>query len=197
MKVVKNSRQVPSAKDFTSNKNYFDLMYGYLQEISQPALNGNRYIEKKEVSQTKLADVLKITRNTAAKRFKGLIDMGLISYDEESKRYILTYLNRDLATLVPEHTLGLLVDGLSQHSISIFVYLLNRYLANGEKPFDVLMSQLKAWIGISENTTSNNSIVSNVLEVLKALGLVDYELEMRDLKWHINVKVVRNTIRTK
>lgn len=194
MKVAKNSRQVPSVKDVTSNKNYFDLMYGYMQGISQPAMDGSRYVEKKEATQAKLAEALKITRNTAAKRLKGLIDMGLVSYDEELRRYVLVYLNKDLATLVPEHTLELLVDGLSQHSISIFVYLLNRYLANGEKPFDVLMSQMKAWIGISENTTSNNNVVSNVLEILKALGLVDYILEMRDLKWHICVKTVRNTI---
>ena len=30
MKLGKNNRQVPSVKDVTSNKNYYDLMYGYL-----------------------------------------------------------------------------------------------------------------------------------------------------------------------
>ena len=196
MKLGKNNRQVPSVKDVTSNKNYYDLMYGYLQNISEPALDGNRYISKKELSYTKLAEALKITRVTATKRFNGLIDIGLIAYDEEAKRYVLTYLNKDLATLVPEKTLGMLVDGLSQYSISIFVYLLNRYLANGEKPFDVLMLSLKDWIGISVHTTSNNSVITNVLDVLQALGLIKYALEMRDDKWHINVKLVRNTIRT-
>ena len=34
MQIEKNSRQIPSNERYTANKNYSDILYGYLQNIS-------------------------------------------------------------------------------------------------------------------------------------------------------------------
>lgn len=78
------------------------------------------------------------------------------------------------ATLVPYITLRRLVNALHKNSVSIFIYLLNRYVANGEKGFYVTYTRLKEIIGISTSSTSNNKVVADILYVLAALQLVDY-----------------------
>jgi hypothetical protein len=66
---------------------------------------------------------------------KNLEKMGLVTKNESKKRYELLILDPDVAALIPYNTLKLLVDTLSENSISSYVYLLSRYIANGEKPF--------------------------------------------------------------
>ena len=53
---------------------------------------------------------------------------------------------------------------------------MNRYIANGEKPFVFTLSQVKDFIGISTTTRSNDNIITNILYVLQKIGLIKYEL---------------------
>ena len=55
---------------------------------------------------------------------------------------------------------------LQKNSISIYIYLFNRYYANGCEPFIATMRQIKEYIGIAVTTTSNNLIVSDTIEIL-------------------------------
>jgi hypothetical protein len=57
-------------------------------------------------------------------------------------------------------------NALSRHSVSLFVYLMNRYLAAGEKEYLVTMSQMKEYIGLTTQTTSNNVVVTDIMEIL-------------------------------
>jgi hypothetical protein len=61
---------------------------------------------------------------------KNLEKMGLVTKNESKKRYELLILDPDVAALIPYNTLKLLVDTLSENSISSYVYLLSRYIAN-------------------------------------------------------------------
>ena len=91
MQIQKNSRQIPKVKSITSHKEYSDLMYGYLQSISfREEETNRRFVNAKDVSFTKLGNELKISRQTAAKRFKNLINLGLIVEYPKEKVYELT-----------------------------------------------------------------------------------------------------------
>ena len=61
--------------------------------------------------------------------------MGLVTKNEMKNRYELLILDPNVAALIPYDTLKLLVDTLSENSISTYVYLLSRYIANNEKPY--------------------------------------------------------------
>lgn len=56
------------------------------------------------------------------------------------------------------------------------------------------MAQMKEYIGHSTTTTSNNMIISDILEILKRLGLLDYSLETDELKTYLEFKYVKNKL---
>jgi DNA-binding Lrp family transcriptional regulator len=195
LKVQPNSRQIPSNEIYTADKKYNDLLYGTLQEMSYVGNEGIRYVNKSDISYVKLAEKLNLTRQTVSSRFKHLLEIGLINYEEENKRYQLCSVDKTLCSLVPFETLRKLNNTLNQNTISIYVYLLKRFIANGEQPYQVLMAQMKKFIGIATTTTSNNAVITDILCVLQLLKLIDMEyVKGEDNKTNIVIKVVRNVI---
>lgn len=179
LKINSNSRQIPDVEKYTADKKYCDLLYGVLQEISYYEKIGDigvRYVDKSSFSFESLGDRIGLKRATTSTKFKNLISLGLIEYIEEEKRYKLNYLDRSICSLIPYETLRKLNNSLNHNAISIFVYLLKRYIANEEKEYPVTMLQMKKFIGIATSTTSNNEVINDILEVLSLLGLVKYEL---------------------
>ena len=179
LKINSNSRQIPDVEKYTADKKYCDLLYGVLQEISYYEKIGDigvRYVDKSSFSFESLGDRIGLKRATTSTKFKNLISLGLIEYIEEEKRYKLNYLDKSICSLVPYETLRKLNNSLNHNAISIFVYLLKRYIANEEKEYPVTMIQMKKFIGIATSTTSNNEVINDILEVLSLLGLVKYEL---------------------
>ena len=153
--IQNNSRQVPSIERYTADKKYSDLLYGILQEMSySEVINENitRYVDKKDIVFSKLADRIDLTRQVVSTKFKNLIKLGLIEYIDNERRYKLNYLDKSVSALVPFETLRKLNNTLSQNSISLFVYLLKRYIANNQKEFIVTMGQMKRFIGIASNS---------------------------------------------
>lgn len=69
-----------------------------------------------------------------------------------------------------------MVSALNENSINIYVYLYNRFFAEPQG-FDFTLDQIKRIIGISDKTRSNNYIVTDILEMLELLGLIDYEIK--------------------
>ena len=102
--------------------------------------------------------------------------LNLISMPDEGGRYYLEILPTEVAGLIPEPTLKLIIDTLSEHCISTYIYLLMRYLANGEKSFVFLLTDIKKHIGICATTRSNDEVIRNILFVLQKLGLIKYRL---------------------
>ena len=171
-------RQIPKTKEYCSNKEYYDILYGYLQQQSQweqKKNNNRRYVDKSLINYSQLGRQLGISRQTASKKFKNLINLGLI-IDEPGDKYYLTPLSADIASLIPNPTLKLITDTLNEYSISVYVYLLMRYIANNEEIFQFKLSDIKKHIGICSTTRSNDEIITNILFVLQKIGLIKYRL---------------------
>jgi hypothetical protein len=164
-------RQIPKIKEICADKKYNDLVYAYLQTISD---DRGRILDI-QINFSDIAKIVGLSRQTVASRFKHLMDMELLFHDNETKEYELTLLDSHVAALIPEKTLQMLIDAMNEKSISLYVYLFMRFYANKNRPFTVTYPQLKDWIGITTSTTSNNSVISNILTVLGKLGLIEYE----------------------
>jgi hypothetical protein len=184
-------------REVTANKLYYDLLYGWLQEhsyLDYNAMGPARYIDKSSIKFVDLAEDFGMSRQSVSAKFKNLIDFGLVEFLERENRYIIHTLANSDASLIPFETLKLLTDALSHNCISIYVYLLNRYIANNEKSFMATFEQLKGFIGLSTKSSSNNSTISNILVVLKRIGLIDYKLEFFDDKTHLIIEWVTNKV---
>lgn len=194
-----NSRQIPSKKTYTANKKYNDKLYGILQEMSyleESALGEKfRYVDKKDIVFTDLAKRMGLSRQCVSTRFKNLLTLELIEFIESENRYRLTLLHKEMASLVPIETLKKLNNTLKQHSISLYVYLLNCYIANGYREFQTTMAAMKSFIGISTSTTSNNEAINDILHVLTLLGLIEVEKRYDKEKTIIIVTKVNNTVK--
>lgn len=201
LKIQANSRQVPSIERYTADKKYHDLLYGVLQEMSYdeklPNDNiVNRYVDKKDFTFELLGDKIGLKRVTTSKYFKGLKDLGLIEEDVKGKRYKLFPLDKSIATLIPFETLKKLNNTLNHNAISIYVYLLKRYIAAGENEFIYTRGQLKSFCGLAVNTNSNDDVISDILLVLELLGLIQRRSEMtEENKTLTYITCVRNQIK--
>lgn len=174
-----DTRQIPKIEKICANKKYHDILYGYLQEHSQwDGVQGHRrYVDKTLVNFSQIGKLLGISRQTASTKFQNLVKLGLITDnpDQEGK-YYLTILPAEVAGLIPEPTLKLINDTLSEHCISAYLYLLLRYIANEEEPYTFLLADVKKHIGICTTTRSNDQVITNILFVLQKIGLIRYSL---------------------
>ena len=170
---------MPKDIKICSKKEYFDILYGWLQENSEwdGEVGHPRYIKKKKIRFGDIAEELGKTRQTISTKFKKLCDPELGLLKEEYDRYVLEILPQEIGALIPYKTLKLLTDALSERSISIYTHLLIRYVAEGEQSFVFTYSELKKFVGLSDATRSNDETIANILFVLKKLGLIDYQLE--------------------
>jgi predicted transcriptional regulator len=201
LKIQADSRQVPSIEKYTANKKYHDLLYGVLQEISYgEKLPGeevmSRYVNKKDFTYQTLGDRIGLNRVSTSKYFKHLIELGLIEEDKDSKRYKLLYLDKSIATLIPFETLRKLNNSLNHNAISVYVYLLKRYIAAGEQEYIYTRNQLKAFCGIATNTNSNDEVIIDILQVLELIGLIERKyMQTEDNKTITYITCVRNQIK--
>ena len=142
--------------------------------MSEKREDDSRYILKKDIKYTRLGEALGLSRQTVSTRFKNLIQLGLI--EEKTDTYELVKLDNNVAWLIQQELLQLMIDTLSQNTVSTYVYLFNRFYANENKPFQFTIEQIKNHIGISTTTRSNDEIVSNILFILQKLGIIKYSL---------------------
>lgn len=190
MKIIDNSRQIPKAKQYLTSSNYYDILYGYLQAMSK--WDGNpdhpRYVYKKSVNYSRIAQDLDSSRQTVSKRFKSMLqgtaqNQGssippLIRLSDDGKRYELISLAASVTMLIPQSTLEVLVSVLNDNAISTYAYLFNRYWANKCKQFTFSYKEVKNAIGIAANSNGNNYIIKSILFILQKIGLLKYEQEI-------------------
>jgi DNA-binding transcriptional ArsR family regulator len=179
MEILSNSRQIPSVPQYTANKQYSDLLYGYLQHISLlDNATGIRYIPKKNVKYTEIAEAIGMTRQTVSKRFNDLIAQGLIYYNEMQKTYTFLKLEKELATLLPSETVRVLCNTLKDRCLSVLSYLLKTYIQHDMKSCEVNMDIIKAHVGLStKNRAKNNEVIKDIFLLLERLGLIKYHIE--------------------
>ena len=206
MEYKKNSRQIPSTTLITREKEYCDLLYAWLQCNSERAdlESPQRRIEKSKVKWTGIErdftrvdaegkEVKVMTRKTIAKYFNFLLDKKLVE-DIGDNYYYLKVLGSTEANLIEYHTLAKLMNVMQSHSISIYVYLFNRYCANGYQKFIATIKQIKEFIGIATTTTSNNLIIDDTIDILKRLGLLDYKIVRDNNKTYLEFQWLRNEL---
>lgn len=206
MQIKKDSRQMPKRQEYMANKMYSDVVYGWLQVNSErdPELNV-RWVDRKKVNFSKMAKELNLSRQTVSLRFKRLLDsyedkgeqkqgLGLVKLNKDLDRYELLLLEPAMAMLIESATLQSLVAALSDNAINVFIYLLCRFLANGEKGFEFTLQQVKIAIGMATNTRSNNHVIVDILDILRRLGLIDFELIEHQDSSIYKIKEVRNVL---
>ena len=175
---IKNNRQVPKMSEIMSNKNYCDMLYCYLQVNSQfESSTKIRYIPKKEIKFSVIGPALGITRQTASTKFKKLEEMGLIIFNQEKNRYELAVLDKKIANLIPVETLRKLISTMNENTINVYMVLINNWYINDKMGYTIYLNTIKSSIGLSTTTRSNNYIISDILEILQKLGLINYELQ--------------------
>ena len=208
MKIESDSRQMPSQPYIIREKDYCDLLYAWLQCNSEKVSFDivDRRIAKKKIKWTSIerdftrvdsnGEVCKImNRKTVAKYFQFLLEKGLV-IDHDAEFYYLKVLGRQDANLIEYKTLLKLMNVLQKNSISIYIYLFNRYYANGHEPFEATMKQIKDFIGIATSTSSNNLQIADTIEILQRLGLLNMEMvyDENEMKQHMIFKWVKNKL---
>ena len=134
-------------------------------------------------------------RKTIAKYFKFLEDKGFVKLNEKDGYYYLAVLDANEANLIEYNTLSKLMNVLQKNSLSIYVYLFNRYVANGYSSYIATIKQIKDFIGIATTTTSNNIIIDDTIDILKRLGLLDCKLVYgEDNKTYLEFQWVKNKL---
>lgn len=198
MKIEKDSRQMPSKQEFLAVKGFNDIIYAWFQVNSDwdGEKNSPRYISKKKINFSAMAIELNTSRQTISKRVNKLVEMGLLT--EEKDQYILSILPEDVSMLIEKETMRKMMSSLNTCTISIYVYLFSRFWANRQQPYDITLKQIKTVVGIGISDSTNYR-VTDILEVLAKLGLIEYELERRQgsdggLKSIYVIKRVRNKI---
>lgn len=208
MQIEQNSRQMPSTASVAREKDYCDLLYAWLQCNSERE-NMNDIARRIHKSKVKWAAIERdftrilsdgtvdkvMSRKTIAKYFKYFEDKGLIQLNEADGFYYLTVLDPSEANLIEYNTLSKLMNVLQKNSISVYIYLFNRYYANGRSPFIATIKQIKDFIGIATTTTSNNIVIDDTLDILRRLGLLDYGLTIGDdNKTYLEFKWIKNKL---
>jgi hypothetical protein len=210
MKILANSRQMPSSSTITKQKNYSDLLYAWLQCNSDKSEDGQRRIHKSKVVWTSIEkDLMRevwdesvqttivvkpMNRRTIAKYFNHLIEEDLVKFDEDDGYFYLTTLSPKQANLIEYHTLNKMVHVLQDHAISIYVYIFNCYWANGCEPVSISMRSIKEHIGIATTTTSNNAVIMDTIEILERLGLLRMSMVSDGVHMHMVFSNVRNSL---
>ena len=206
MNMKNDSRQMPSTSYITREKDYCDLLYAWIQCNSERVAvdSRDRRIHKSKIKWTQIEkdftrrdnegkEYKVMGRKTIAKYFGYLENKGLIKLEDDDY-YYLRLLEQSEANLIEYRTLMKLMNVLQKNSISIYIYLFNRYWANGKQPFIATIKNIKDYIGIATSTTSNNAIVDDTIEILKRLGLLDYEVVWQDGKSLLQFKWVKNAL---
>ena len=178
MKIISDSRQIPKTVEYTRAEGYYDYLYAYLQEISfwDGETGHPRYLKKQQVKFVAMRKELHKSRQTISLHFKSLVEMGLVV--ETKDGYILTILDSDLAMLVPVNTLRILTNTFVDRVITIYVHLLNRYIANSyfNQPTVFTYEQLKRVAGLSVNSGNNDEKIRDILFILDKVGLLRYKM---------------------
>lgn len=176
-----NERQIPKTKEYFCNPLYWDVIYAYIQVNSEwdGVIGHPRILPKKKANFTKIGEYLGLTRQTVSKRFQDLEDgqkdkegLNLIKKLENGD-YEIAILDSNVATLINNDTLRVLTSSCNNYTISIYVYLYSRWMAQQQQEFKFTYDQLKQIIGIGSKSDSNDYIIKDILNLLIMMELIE------------------------
>lgn len=173
-------RLIITDMSITANKNFSDIIWNYLQRIS----DADGRILKADYPYNRVGKELEIDRRKVSAVFKFLEDNGLVTNEESYWRLETPAEYEEIDAGVVDVLEGARVEGV----ITEYGFLKKLWGINKGSRFVVRVSALKDRIGITNNTRSNNWRVTELLDVLRYNGLIDGELKVESNKsnWWIN-----------
>ena len=182
---MSSQRQIPQAKEYLCNPLYWDIVYGYIQVNSEwDGIEGHpRILPKRKAVFSKIGEYLGLSRQTVSKHFQDLGEgstkngtgLNLIRKLPNGD-YEIEILDSKIATLINIDTLRVLTSAVNEHTISVYVYLYSRWKAS-KGSFSFTYEQLKKVIGIGSDSSSNNYIIKDILNVLALMQLLNFEVD--------------------
>lgn len=172
---------MPKRREDIVDKRYSDLVYAWFQINSEwDGAGENRWIMKRDASFIRIAEELGMSRQTVSIKVKNLLKMNdLLIYNNKLKRYEIIKQPGNVMMLIEHNTLRKMVSSLNENTINVYIYLLSRFLANDEEYYEFSIRQIKEFIGIGITTRSNDYIVSDILDILRRIGLIEYKIIRR------------------
>ena len=165
----KGYRQVIADGRITSSKSFNDYLYAWLVLKADE----DRTIWKKDFVYSQVEGELGMTRKTLPKYFNWMVDEGLVI--DNGEKWILADLGKN-GFWIEEEVLKQLVDSKIRYMVSIYVYLVKGYWMiqkSGKKNLPILLPEVKAYLGLSVNSRSNNYLVTDCFEWLREMGLLN------------------------
>lgn len=111
------------------------------------------------------------TRQTAAARFKKLVEGGYVKYNEELKIYELPLVEKYHYPVAPA-TLRFLLDTVQERVIKLYLYLGQRFKYKGQG-YTFTIQEICQHLGI--DYTHSSAIAAHGLELLEKVGLISVQ----------------------
>lgn len=116
-----NKRRIPTGDGIMNDKKFNDLVYSYLQCISDRRQGEHdRYLFKSRLNKSRAAKNLRMNLRTFYRKFDHLVDKGYIVETEDT--YELPKIS-EYNFYIPYETLQFLVDVSNEDVISVYSYL--------------------------------------------------------------------------
>lgn len=193
----KQQRVLPLEKKYMEEKKVDYKLYSFLQSISYLSEDNIRFVYKTDdkvlgkLTQENLMAIFnsqcsdeseKLSLSTLKRRMSlyknlGLIEEGLVvdMLGEKVRAYILPQ-NFEVFQYVPLETLKYLANTASSNVIKIYAYLLDKFLWKAEtaEQYTFTLAELCEAIGIKDYNNGNTRIVSDCLNSLLSVELINY-----------------------
>lgn len=182
-------RKIPNDTLTLANKSFSDILYSYLQIISnEPAADGRRYIRKKDINTKEVCNLLGVQTRSYQDKLKKLKELNYISEEQG-----MIFINTDGPTYfkIPKETLNEMIIISNKNVIKVYLILGNMYEAHFDPQFS--LEYIAKGLGYANAKYKGvRDMIETILKGLVLLGLIEYEnLVLYDNGKGIPVKMKR------
>ena len=179
-------------KTFLNDSKVDAELYGYLLSISLPEEGETRVYKSKMLTIEKIkSEILNCkTRQTVYNHLNYLIEKNYIT--DEGTYYVINTNKEDMYFKIPLDLLKYFIDVLKQPVIKTYIYLGQRY--SYKQGYTFTIKEICEHLGIRYDFPRNREAVTNYLDCLVKLGLVEYEKYYDNLKPFMRLTAVRKAI---
>lgn len=161
---------------FLNDKEIDGELYAYLQSISyKDIVDGENVtlVNKRDIDKKFIGDeILGKSARTVTRHMDILIEKGYLV--EKQFDYWLPNLE-DTYLLIPIETMHFLIDTLKENVIKVYLYLGKKFKC--KENYEFTKKELMTVIGTSWTNSRQLGCMNNILDCLKSLGLVDFEVK--------------------
>lgn len=161
---------------FLNDKEIDGELYAYLQSISyKDTIDGENVtlVNKRDIDKKFIGDaVLGKSARTVTRHMDILIEKGYLV--EKQFDYWLPNLE-DTYLLIPIETMHFLIDTLKENVIKVYLYLGKKFKC--KENYEFTKKELMTVIGTSWTNSRQLGCMNNILDCLKSLGLIDFEVK--------------------